>query len=225
MTLDISAGSLDYQAILAKAGYGSDDALISFLTEELPPLWCEAYKKLSPRLTFITSVKHNTFTFIYDAYACLEVEGIVPVDAKVESRLVAVMGLSAPDKKARDDYRLRGWVGPTQKLYGLDWDKGHFIANSYGGAVDRLEINVFVQRRHLNRGWSVEGKRYREMERYCVLNAGTFCFSRPLYLDQTSIPAFLEVGILKPTGELWVDCFDNRGLTKDVTVGSPVCNS
>jgi hypothetical protein len=135
----------------------------------------------------------------------------VPIDPQVESRLVAVMGLSAPDKKARDDYRLRGWVGPTQKMYGPDWDKGHFVANSYGGAVDRLEINVFVQRRNLNRGWSVEDKRYREMERYCVLNPGTFCFSRPLYLDQTSIPAFLEFGILKPNCELWVDCFDNRG--------------
>lgn len=76
--------------------------------------------------------------------------------------------------------------------------------------MDRLELNVFVQRRDLNRGWSTEGRRYREMEKYCVLHPGTFCFSRPLYADETAIPAFLEFGILKPDGELWVECFDNR---------------
>lgn len=30
------------------------------------------------------------------------------------------------------------------------------------------------------------------------------------YEDQTSRPAFLEYGVLKETGELWVDVFDNR---------------
>ena len=43
--------------------------------------------------------------------------------------------------------------------------------------MDGLEANVFVQRRDLNRGRSAAGKRFREMEQYCVLNRGTFCFS------------------------------------------------
>jgi hypothetical protein len=32
---------------------------------------------------------------------------------------------------------------------------------------------------------------------------------RPLYEDQTS-PAFLEYGVLKETGELWVEVFNKR---------------
>jgi hypothetical protein len=48
------------------------------------------------------------------------------------------------------------------------------------------------------------------MEKYCVLNPGVFCFSRPLYEDITSKPASLEFGILKSSGEFWVEHFDNR---------------
>jgi hypothetical protein len=90
------------------------------------------------------------------------------------------------------------------------FDKGHYIAHSIGGAVDRSEMNVFVQRRDLNRGWSPEGKQYRTMEKYSVCHSGTFCFTHPLYDDQTSIPFFIEFGVLKSSDELWVECFDNR---------------
>ncbi|MBZ5534066.1 MAG: hypothetical protein LAO20_21765 [Acidobacteriia bacterium] len=48
------------------------------------------------------------------------------------------------------------------------------------------------------------------MEKYCVLNPGTFCFSRPFYIEQTAKPAFVEIGLLKIDSELWVECFDNR---------------
>lgn len=89
-------------------------------------------------------------------------------------------------------------------------NKGHFIAHSIGGVVDGLEANVFIQRRDLNRGWSAAVKRFREMEKYCVANPGTFCFSRLLYVDETSRPGFCEFGLLKTTGELWVECFDNH---------------
>jgi hypothetical protein len=99
-----------------------------------------------------------------------------PYSPDAEARLVGVLGRSEPKIERRDDGRLRGWVGPTQKMFGREWDKGHFIAHSIGGAVDGWELNVFVQRRELNRGGSEEGKRFREMEKYCVANHGTFCF-------------------------------------------------
>ncbi len=91
--------------------------------------------------------------------------------------------------------------------------KGTLHCHSVGGAVDRLEVNVFIQRRDLNRGWSEEGRRYVAMEKYAASHPGTFLFSRPLYEDQTSRPTFLEYGVLKETGELWVEVFDNREAT------------
>jgi len=201
---------VDYQYVLNKIGDCSVQAVTAFLMEELPYLWRDAYEKMSLRPTSIVRIQQNSFNYIYDNYSYLEATGAVAYDLVIEDRLVAVLGLSEPKKMARDDYRLKGWVGPTEKTYGRRWDKGHFIAHSIGGAVDRLEVNVFVQRRDLNRGWSAEGKRYREMEKYCELHPGTFCFSRPLYVDQTSRPASLEFGILKSNGELWVECFDNQ---------------
>jgi hypothetical protein len=201
---------LDYQSIIDKVNACSVAEIIASLVEELPYVWRDTYEKMIPRKTSIVRLRHNTFEYIYDNYSYLEATGAIPYDPIIEDRLVAVLGLSGPRKAARDDYRLKGWVGPTEKTYGRRWDKGHFIAHSIGGAVDRLEVNVFVQRRDLNRGWSAEGKRYREMEKYCVLNPGTFCFSRPIYIDQTSRPAFLEFGILKDNGEFWIECFNNQ---------------
>jgi hypothetical protein len=49
--------------------------------------------------------------------------------------------------------------------------------------AERAEVNVFVQLRTLNRGWSAEGKRFRETEAHCEANPGTFCFNRPTYDD------------------------------------------
>jgi hypothetical protein len=106
--------------------------------------------------------------------------------------------------KARsDDGRLRGWLGRTNVTFGSDWDKGHFIAHSIGGAVDGLEANVFLQLRAVNRGG------YRRMERYCAANPGVLCFSRPLYRDSSARPSQVEFGVLKATGEWWIELFEN----------------
>lgn len=95
-------------------------------------------------------------------------------------------------------------------MFGRRFDKGHFIAHSIGGYVTGIEANVFIQRRDLNRGWSAEGKIFRSMEKYCAQNPATFCFSRPIYSDGTARPAYVEFGLVRTTGELWVECFDNR---------------
>ena len=51
------------------------------------------------------------------------------------------------------------------------------------------------------------------MEKYCHQTPGIFCFSHPLYEDDTSKPAFVEFGVLGDAQDLWVEMFDNRGLT------------
>jgi hypothetical protein len=131
-------------------------------------------------------------------------------DDTIESRTIAAFGISMPGNKKRDDSRLRGWVGKTNIVFGKKWDKGHFIANSIGGEIDGCEMNVFIQNRRLNRGWSDEGKKFREMEKYCFKNPGTFCFHRPIYIGPTLKPFFLEYGILMPDNKLWIAYFDNR---------------
>ena len=80
------------------------------------------------------------------------------------------------------------------------------MARSIGGGLD---VNVFLQERNLNRGWSPQGKVYRQMERYCAEQPGTFCFSRPIYTDGSSIPRWLEFGLLRTDRTLWVEVFDN----------------
>ena len=126
--------------------------------EELPYVWLDHYIGMTPHQTAVTRFSHVGFEYLYDDYATLEQTGAVPYGALDEARLVAVIGRSSPQQTKRDDYRLRGWVGPTQHVFGNEWDKGHYIAHSIGGAVDGLEANVFQQRRDLNRGWSSEGK-------------------------------------------------------------------
>jgi hypothetical protein len=86
------------------------------------------------------------------------------------------------------------------------------MAFSIGGVIDGFELNVFVQRRSLNRGWKSHprGRLYRQMEAYYAANAGTLCFSRPIHCDETAKPTFVEFGILKPDGALWVEAFENR---------------
>jgi hypothetical protein len=201
---------IDYVSLLHEARGIPERDVIAGLGEQLPYLWRDAYLGMMPRATNIVRFRLGTFEFLYDEYATIEATGAVPYDARIEARLIAVSGRSRLQKGKRDDYRLKGWVGATEKTFGSGWDKGHFIAHSIGGAVDQAEVNVFVQRRALNRGWSVAGKRFREMEKYCKLNPGTFCFSRPVYLDQSARPALVEFGVLRSDDELWVECFENR---------------
>lgn len=206
-TTDRRSNDIDYQAIVAASGASSLTALIAYLFEELPFAWRDAYLPMSSLPPNIMRFQSGSFEYIFDH--CEVLDALGTVDPSAESRLVAVHGLSVPKKSGRDDYRLRGWVGPTNGAFGRKWDKGHFIGHSIGGAVDRAEVNVFIQRRDLNRGWSSDGKRFRLMERFCAQHAGTFCFSRPIYADETAKPAALEFGVLRGIGDLWIDRFDN----------------
>lgn len=203
-------GRIDYQPIREEIARRPLDERGPFLRDELPYDWVDAYREMTVRPTEILRINHGQFEYFYDALDLLVAQGVVPDDPASESRLVVAVGFSAPLKRSRDDSRLRGWVGRTETLFGKEWDKGHFIAHSIGGAVEGIEANVFIQRRDMNRGWSLEGKKYRDLEKYCSANPGTFCFSRPIYLDLTSRPAWVEFGLLTVEGEFRVECFNNR---------------
>ena len=200
---------MDYEAIFDRASREAGPDFVAAFARELLYEWREIYEAMAGRMTNIVRFQCGTFEYLYDDYASLEETGKVSYDPVKEARLVAVSGRSVFQEKARDDFRLKGWVGATERVFGREWDKGHFIAHSIGGAVDRAEVNVFVQLRALNRGWSEAGKRYREMEAYCEANPGTFCFNRPIYDDQTARPAFFEFGLVRRDGRLWMERFQN----------------
>jgi len=199
--------AVDYGAVVRRCT-GRD--LRAALRQELSAVWRDAYLRMTGRPTELVIFRCGSFEYIYDDYATLEATGAVPRSETAEARLVAAIGLSETNRATRDDSRLRGWVGPTERMFGHRRDKGHFVAHRIGGAVDRAEVNVFVQRRDLNRGWSVAGRAFRAMEDYCATRSGVLCFNRPIYLDETATPAYIEFGVLREPDDLWVRLFDNR---------------
>jgi len=191
---------------IKKLEYGK---IIKKLSDSLPSLWSKKYKEFSHRLSDICIINHKTFDYIFDDVQS-DNEDFNNTTLRYESRIVAVYGKSDPQKRKRDDGRFKGWLGKTEKIFGISWDKGHFIANSIGGVIDGVEINAFPQNRSLNRGWSDQGKVYRKMEDYCFNNPGIFCFSRPIYFDESFRPSLLEYGLLKFDNSFWIEIFDNR---------------
>lgn len=148
--------------------------------------------------------RHRTFEYICDVYSRLEMTGAVPYDQTIADRVIGVLGKSSRAQQDRDVRRIR--IEPTDEFAGTERDDGHFMARCIGGGLD---VNVFSQERRLNRGWSPQGKIYRHMENYCYQQPGTFCFSRPIYADGSSVPRWLEFGLLRNDETLWVEVFDN----------------
>ncbi len=128
-------------------------------------------------------------------------------------RVTLAYALSIEQLMKRDAGRMRGFPNvnaSVRRVLGDQAflaDKGHFLGHASGGILD---INLFPQRRELNRGWSEEGKRFRAMERYVAEHPATFFYHRPIYDDETWIPASLEYGVLKGNSHWWIDRFGNK---------------
>jgi hypothetical protein len=202
----LSRCSIDYEAALSEARKHDTANTILILEERLPSIWRDVYVKTVAHEPNLVRFRYRTFEYICDIYSALEVTGEVPYDQTIEDRVVAVLGTSARAEEKRDASRSGGWTGPTEELLGTERDNGHFMAHCIGGGLD---VNVFSQERCLNRGRSPQGKIYRQMETYCYEQPGTFCFSRPIYADGSSVPRWLEFGVLKNDQTLWVEVFDN----------------
>jgi len=197
---------IDYELFSAVVATKGKDSLSRFLMAELPYKWRELYVEQTPHATNIVRFDYNTFEYFFDLFSEVGESGDMSCSQTNEDRLVGVIGVSAPTAGPRNPTRIRGWVGATEAYIGKDRDKGHFMAHYIGGGLD---VNVFSQDRALNRGWSAQGKTYRTMEAYCHDRPGTLCFSRPIYADGTSVPRWLEFGLVRDDGSLWVETFDN----------------
>lgn len=118
----------------------------------------------------------------------------------IEDRMLAVIGISTPTDNKRDNNRIRY----APKKYG--YDKSHFVSHKAGGGLDE---NLTYLIPHLNRGWSVEGKVYRKMERYVAENENIFFFNKPIYQDNSIVPRYLEVGVLDTSFNFHYEKFSN----------------
>ena len=128
-------------------------------------------------------------------------------------RVVVAYGVSTVPEAPRDTNRLRRFpdvsigVGRAMGEDAFAADRGHFLSHAAGGELD---INLFPQRRELNRGWSSQGKVFRQMERSAANHPGTFHFHRAQYDDDTWIPSSLKYGVLQNDLEWWIEDFVNK---------------
>jgi hypothetical protein len=106
----------------------------------------------------------------------------------VYERVVIAYGVSSVPDAPRDVARIRRFpnvsigVNKTMGEVSFEADRGHFLSHTAGGELD---VNLFPQRREVNRGWSSSGKLFRRMEKVAAENPGTFHFHRALYDDDT----------------------------------------
>jgi len=128
-------------------------------------------------------------------------------------RVILAYALSIEQLMKRDSSRMRGFPDPNvsaRKVLGeraFRADKGHFLGHASGGELD---INLFPQRRELNRGWSDEGKQFRKMERHVAEHPATFFYHRPIYDDETWVPHCLEYGVLEDGTHWRIATFANK---------------
>lgn len=195
------------------AGRSIDD-YHRFLSEELTDAWCDAYRRMPNDGVELVEFADRGFRFVFDLVA---------------ERVVVAFGVSAPTQERRDAARMAGFLAgstgrrsdPGQgsagladlgfrdrffELRGDSYDRGHFISHKQGGGLD---VNLFPQRSDINQGRSTLGREYRAMERRCAARSGVFCFSRPVYSDESWVPSELDYGLSEEVDHLEVRTFPN----------------
>lgn len=201
---------IDYDAVMASAtrsAVATEDALKAALAK----VWLDAYKQSVPHIPQILAICIDGFEYLFDsASADTQPKRILDSDLICE-RVVAVHGVSKQKTgRARPASRIRGFprgaAVDSEVVDSVRHDRGHFAAHASGGEED---INLFPQLTDLNRGWSLQGRRYRQMERVLAAKPGTYFFSRPIYTGPTDHPFMVEFGLLLDNSTLRVERFDN----------------
>ena len=160
----------------------------AFAREVLEPAWLRADRATTTWTTEIQEICLDALVFLFDAAPTLK-----HMPEAGDDRLVAVWGRSSLPAQKRDSARMAGLL-PTPRLWsGCGLDRGHFIAHGAGGGLD---LNLFPQLALLNRGWSRQGRLWRQLERYAARNPGTPLFVRPIYRDDSWRPSVLEFGLI-----------------------------
>jgi hypothetical protein len=143
-------------------------------------------------------VDGHGYRFVFDA------TGAADGDAP-EPRVVVAWGSARANPGRRDASRLRGFP-LVQRLRG-EHDRGHLFSHAAGGGTD---VNLFVQARALNRGWSPAGRRWRALERLAILRADAVLVIRLIYDDASAVPAALQAALVDNTGIIRTEDLSNR---------------
>ncbi|MGC4102326.1 DNA/RNA non-specific endonuclease [Ferruginibacter sp.] len=199
---------MDYQSLIKKYEIRDIQELYRLFDQEIIYDWIKLYEDISVHGE-ITIQNFYGYTYAIDDGNQFIPAGQQPKEM-LEGRVVAVYGISNNKINHSNRKTMRKWIGPTGEIfkpYGDNYDKGHFIAHGLGGPID---VNLFPQRRDINRGWSEKGKLYRQMEKFIAANQGTFVFSRPLYTDLSFCPTALEFGYCDKALNFTVNEFPNK---------------
>lgn len=194
--------AVDYDAILQAGPQLASGELTAYLMRTLSDAWLSAYGDMPGSSSNVLEFEDRGFRFLFDLTSVLDDPD------KADDRVVAAFGVTFLQPHERDAGRIRGHpLSVVPDEINARYDRGHFISHLAGGSLD---VNLFPQKREVNRGWSEEGKLFRCMERHAAERPGTFCFARPLYDDPSCCPSLLEYGVLKCDGTLWVNRFANK---------------
>ncbi len=185
---------VDYASVAAAAlaGHVGPEELGSHLSRA----WAEMYWSRVPHASLL-EFDSDGARFLFDLASA--------AGAERADRTVAAWGRSRPAPRPRDEAYQRGI--PHHKAAQTDLStRATWWPTPPAAPSDRT---CFAQDRELNRGWSVEGRRYRALEREIANTPGTFFFCCLLYADDTDFPAAVELGVLRADG-LQVERFRNR---------------
>lgn len=171
---------------------------IAHFGERLSEAWCAEYAAATGAsagdLVFVDP--GNGFSYTFDLAGSLD--GTI---CTRQPRVVGVWGRSDPGRRVRDVARMRGHPRPAR----TPDDRGHLIALAAGGGYD---INLVPMDAALNRGWTREGARFRDLERLAAAVPGSAFFVRLHYTDGTARPARLDAGV-QVGSDLRIESFDN----------------
>jgi hypothetical protein len=185
---------INYAGVMGTLIGSPQQKVIDGLLKALPDLWCQSYEAMPGSSDDIVAVEQENYTHLFDLRA---------------ERVVVAFGLSTKNLIKRDASRMKGFLGKMSDRFLGRGDKGHIMSHGQGGGMD---INLFPQRPDVNRGRSLSGKVYREMERYCAANTGSFCFSRLLYDEPSWVPFEIEYGVLYHPRQFRIERFTNAAV-------------
>jgi hypothetical protein len=203
---------IDYDEIIHEIQTEKYDLLISEIMPILEKKWIESYNIMSGGECLLTKYPTNTEKSVIFNYshlfhdASMEYDIDILSDYFIEDRTVCVYGISSKKTdsiKSSDSFMQQA---ETRKWSDNNTDHGHYLGHIIGGSV---YANIFPQKREINRGVGLEGKCFRDMERYLEKNPGLFCFSRPIYFDFSNRPFLIEFGYLDKDLKWVMKIFEN----------------